>query len=67
MPEFKFSKLPMQGAYLIDEFYVVDNRGGFTKYFEKQIYESAGIRFSVDETFASISSKNNITFCSLAY
>lgn len=60
MPEFKFSKLPMQGAYLIDEFYVVDNRGGFTKYFEKQIYESAGISFSVDETFASISSKNVI-------
>ena len=60
MSQFKFSKLPLEGAYLIDNFYVGDNRGGFTKYFEKDIYGNAGIRFSVNETFASISAKNVI-------
>ena len=42
MSQFKFSKLPLEGAYLIDNFYVGDNRGGFTKYFEKDIYGNAG-------------------------
>ena len=60
MSQFKFSKLPLEGAYLIDNFYVGYNRGGFTKYFEKDIYGIAGIRFSVNETFASISAKNVI-------
>ena len=27
MSQFKFSKLPLEGAYLIDNFYVGDNRG----------------------------------------
>lgn len=58
--EFKFNKLPLEGAYIIDNFYVGDNRGGFTKYFEKNIYGNAGINFCVNETFASISQKNVI-------
>lgn len=58
MPGFGFTELDLKGAYLIDNFYVGDNRGGFTKCFEKDIYESAGIQFSLNETFVSISAKN---------
>ena len=57
---FKFNKLDLDGAYLIDNFSVGDNRGGFTKCFEKEIYAEAGIEFYLNETFASVSSKNVI-------
>lgn len=60
MQEFGFVKLELEGAYLIDNFFVGDNRGGFTKYFEKDIYRTAGIKFSLNETFASVSEKNVI-------
>lgn len=58
MPGFCFRELDLQGAYLIDNFFVGDNRGGFTKCFEKDIYAKAGIEFSLNETFASVSAKN---------
>lgn len=58
MSGFSFKKLALEDAYLIDNFYVKDNRGGFTKYFEKEIYANAGIEFQLNETFVSISAKN---------
>lgn len=58
MPGFEFKKLELAGAYLINNFYVGDNRGGFTKCFEKDIYAKAGIDFKLNETFASVSAKN---------
>lgn len=58
MPGFEFKELELVGAYLIDNFYVGDNRGGFTKCFEKDIYAKAGIDFKLNETFASVSAKN---------
>lgn len=58
MAVFKFNKLELEGAYLIENFYVGDNRGGFTKCFEKDIYSNAGIDFQLNETFASVSAKN---------
>lgn len=60
MPNFKFEKTGMEGAYLIDNFYAADNRGGFAKYFEKAIYSAGGIEFSLNETFVSVSSQNVI-------
>lgn len=57
---FEFQKLELKGAYLISNFYVADNRGGFVKAFEKDIYREAGIVFNLNETFASISMKNVI-------
>lgn len=57
---FEFKELDLKGAYLIKNIYVGDNRGGFTKSFEKDIYEKAGISFSLNETFASRSMKNVI-------
>lgn len=60
MGAFSFEKLELEGAYLINNFYVGDNRGGFTKCFEKDIYKKAGIDFHLSETFLSISEKNVI-------
>ena len=57
---FEFMELNLKGAYLISNFYVGDNRGGFTKSFEKDIYQEAGIDFQLNETFASRSMKNVI-------
>lgn len=60
MPGFEFREMDLKGAYLISSFHAGDNRGGFTKTFEKDIFEKAGIRFSLNETFASRSMKNVI-------
>ncbi len=57
---FKFEELDLSGAYLINNYYAGDNRGGFTKSFEKDIYAEAGIEFKLNETFASRSMKNVI-------
>ena len=57
---FEFEEVELKGAYLISNFYAGDNRGGFTKTFEKDIYKEAGIEFQLNETFASRSSKNVI-------
>jgi dTDP-4-dehydrorhamnose 3,5-epimerase len=57
---FNFTELELKGAYLIENFSVGDNRGGFTKCFEKEIYSNAGIEFQLNETFASVSAKNVI-------
>lgn len=60
MSEFCFRELELEGAYIINNFSVGDNRGGFTKFFEKNIYRNAGIEFQVSEMFISKSSKNVI-------
>ena len=57
---FEFKELELKGAFLISNFYAGDNRGGFTKSFEKDIYREAGIVFQLNETFASRSMKNVI-------
>lgn len=58
MAGFNFQPLECEGAFLVDNFYVGDNRGGFTKYFEKCVYYGGGIDFQLNETFASVSSKD---------
>lgn len=60
MAGFRFEKVELEGAYLIDNFYAGDYRGGFSKVFEKDIYANAGIKFSLNETFISVSAKNVI-------
>ena len=60
MAGFYFKKAELNGVYLIDNFFVGDNRGGFAKEFEKDIYAKAGIEFSLNETFTSVSAKNVI-------
>lgn len=58
--EFEFQELELAGAYLIKNFFVGDNRGGFTKCYEKDIYADNGISFQLNETFISISAQNVI-------
>lgn len=60
MSAFKFEKVDFEDAYLIDTFFCGDVRGRFNKSFEKEIFHNAGIDFSVDETFLSVSAKNVI-------
>ena len=60
MAGFEFIELELNGAYYINNFSVGDNRGGFTKCFEKDNYKEGGIEFQLNETFASVSAKNVI-------
>lgn len=60
MSGFEFERLNLEGAFCINNFFAGDNRGGFTKCFEKDIYKKGGIDFQLNETFTSVSSKNVI-------
>jgi dTDP-4-dehydrorhamnose 3,5-epimerase len=60
MAGFEFQELDLSGAFLIKDFFSGDNRGGFTKCFERDIFQRAGIVFTLNETFASVSMKNVI-------
>lgn len=60
MSDFKFTPLELEKAYLIENFYVGDKRGCFSKCFEKNIFREHGIEFNVDETFMSVSARNVI-------
>jgi dTDP-4-dehydrorhamnose 3,5-epimerase len=60
MADFNFEKLDLDGAFLVDNFYAGDSRGGFSKYFEKNIFAYYGIEFKLSETLYSMSSKNVI-------
>lgn len=60
MSGFVFKETELKGSFLIDNFSSGDSRGRFTKCFEKSVYANGGINFSLNETFASVSSKNVI-------
>ena len=57
---FEFKNLELKDAFLIKSFYAGDNRGSFTKMFEKDFFKAEGIHFQLNETFASHSAKNVI-------
>lgn len=54
---FDFHECDIPGVYLINSFWSEDNRGIFTKSFEKDIFEAGGVPFSSNEVFYSTSSK----------
>lgn len=60
MQSFEFVRLETDGACLIKGFASGDNRGSFTKTFEKNTFLSNGIKFTADEIFTSVSCKNVI-------
>lgn len=64
MSGFQFEKLdfPCRGdvPVWVEVFHSGDQRGSFTKSFERSIYEKNGIPFELSETFVSISEKNVI-------
>ncbi len=43
MVSFEFNELDLKGSYLISNFMIGDNRGGFKKCFEKDIYKASEI------------------------
>lgn len=45
---------------MIDGSFVSDDRGGFFKYFERDIFANAGIEFHVSEVFSTTNRKNVI-------
>lgn len=57
---FNFYPLSLKGAFIIENFFMCDNRGRFAKVFEKGIYEQGGVCLTVQETLVTNSSKNVI-------
>lgn len=64
MASFTFTKINFAeggvSPYVINCFFAGDQRGGFTKCFERDIYQTNGIPFQLSETFISVSAKNVI-------
>ena len=60
MDLFDIRETNLHGAFLIRNFFSGDNRGGFTKCYEKDFYRKHGITFELNETFFSYSSRNVI-------
>lgn len=60
MANFSFEKMDIEGAYIINSFFVEDNRGCFVKSFEKNVFAEIGIEFNCNEDFVSHSTKNVI-------
>lgn len=57
---FNFKELDLQGAYLIKPFYATDNRGGFIKDYNVDIFHENGVNHVLKEVFYTISKKNVI-------
>lgn len=58
--KFNFQKLDLEGAYLINPFYAADNRGGFIKDFNVDVFKQNGIHHDLKEVFYTISKKGVI-------
>ena len=55
--KFDFQKLDLQGAYLITPFYATDERGGFIKDYNIDVFKNNGIEHELKEVFYTISKK----------
>lgn len=60
MQKFEFEELDLAGAYLIKPFFVEDNRGGFVKDYNVDIFKANGIKHDLKEVFYTISKKGVI-------
>ena len=58
--KFDFQELELEGAYLIKPFYATDNRGGFIKDYNIDVFESYGIKHDLKEVFYTISKRGVI-------
>lgn len=58
--KFDFHELELQGAYLIKPFYASDERGGFIKDYNIDLFKSYGIEHELKEVFYTISKKGVI-------
>lgn len=60
MQKWRFSKIDLEGAYLIDPFYAEDQRGGFLKDYSSEVFLQFGIKHDLKEVFYTISRKGVI-------
>ena len=58
--KFEFKELELKGAFLIKPFYADDDRGGFIKDYNIDIFKSNGIDRELKEVFYTISKKGVI-------
>lgn len=58
--KFQFEELPLKGAYLIKPFYASDDRGGFIKDYNIDVFKSIGLNHVLKEVFYTISKKGVI-------
>ena len=58
--KFDFQELDLEGAYLIRPFYATDNRGGFVKDYNIDIFRQNGIEHELKEVFYTISNRGVI-------
>ena len=57
---FEAEKLTIDGLQVINPFYMEDDRGSFTKTYEKDVYAALGIEGYLAETFETMSKKDVI-------
>lgn len=60
MQQFEFKELELEGAYLIKPFYSDDNRGGFIKDYNVNVFKENNINHELKEVFYTISKKGVI-------
>lgn len=58
--KFEFEELPLKGAYKIQPFYATDNRGGFIKDYNIDVFRQNGIDYELKEVFYTLSKKGVI-------
>lgn len=58
--KFEFKELEMKGAYEITPFYATDERGGFIKDYNIDMFKANGIEHELKEVFYTISKKGVI-------
>lgn len=58
--KFEFKVTSLEGAYEITPFYATDDRGGFVKDYNKDIFKTNGIEHELKEVFYTISKKGVI-------
>ncbi|OUN80293.1 dTDP-4-dehydrorhamnose 3,5-epimerase [Flavonifractor sp. An52] len=58
--KFEFQEIDLNGAYLIQPFYATDNRGGFVKDYNIDVFKDNGIDYKLKEVFYTISKRGVI-------
>ena len=58
--KFNLEPLALRGAYLIDPFIATDNRGGFIKDYNVDLFKANGIEHELKEVFYTVSKKGVI-------
>lgn len=58
--KFNFEELDLKGAYKIQPFYATDERGGFVKDYNVEVFHNNGIEHDLKEVFYTISKKGVI-------